>query len=148
MRSTTITALFPIRALLGCLLAWWQPEFLIPLKASIVPLLGIVMFGMGMTLTGSVAAVVVLHNAIGLLGGYWLPRWLGRDTRECRTLAIEVGMQNSGLAVALAVKYFSVPLPSPAPCSASGITCPVRCWQASGDVSKKPLAEAVDTCKQ
>ena len=107
MRSTTITALFPIWALLGSLLAWWQPEFLIPLKASIVPLLGIVMFGMGMTLTGSVAAVVVLHNAIGLLGGYWLPRWLGRDTRECRTLAIEVGMQNSGLAVALAVKYFS-----------------------------------------
>ncbi len=55
-----------------------------------------------------VATVVVLHNAIGLLGGYWIPRWLGRDKRECRTLAIEVGMQNSGLAVALAVKYFSV----------------------------------------
>jgi BASS family bile acid:Na+ symporter len=54
-----------------------------------------------------VAAVVILHNAIGLFGGYWLPRWLGRDRRECRTLAIEVGMQNSGLAVALAVKYFS-----------------------------------------
>lgn len=33
---------------------------------------------------------------------------LGRELRECRTLAIEVGMQNSGLAVALAVKYFSV----------------------------------------
>ena len=55
----------------------------------------------------SVATVVVLHNAIGLLGGYWVPRWLGRDKRECRTLAIEVGMQNSGLAVALALKYFS-----------------------------------------
>jgi len=55
----------------------------------------------------SVAAVVVLHNASGLLGGYWLPRWLGRDTRECRTLAIAVGMHNSGLTVAaLAVKYF------------------------------------------
>ena len=55
-----------------------------------------------------VAAVVVLHNLIGLMGGYWIPRWLGREERECRTLAIEVGMQNSGLAVALAVKYFSV----------------------------------------
>ncbi len=50
---------------------------------------------------------VIAHNAVGLLGGYWVPRWLGRDERECRTLAIEVGMQNSGLAVALAVKYFS-----------------------------------------
>jgi BASS family bile acid:Na+ symporter len=52
-------------------------------------------------------AAVLLHNSAGLMGGYWLPRWLGRDERECRTLAIEVGMQNSGLAVALAVKYFS-----------------------------------------
>jgi BASS family bile acid:Na+ symporter len=51
--------------------------------------------------------VVMLHNLTGLCGGYWLARWLGRDPRECRTLAIEVGMQNSGLAVALAVKYFS-----------------------------------------
>ena len=273
MRSILITALFPLWALLGSLLAWWAPGAFIPLKAAIIPLLGMVMFGMGMTLTGSdflnvlrrpfpvilgvtlqfllmpfaawalargaglapqlavglilvgcspggtasnvicylargdvalsitlttvstllavvatplltliyagetvpvpaldilitvfkiiflpvtlgvmvnhffhgalapvrrvfpllsvlsivliimiivalnhdslasvasgVATVVILHNAIGLLGGYWLPRWLGRDKRECRTLAIEVGMQNSGLAVALAVKYFS-----------------------------------------
>ena len=58
-------------------------------------------------LAPAIMLAVLLHNAIGLLGGYWLPRWLGRDRRECRTLAIEVGMQNSGLAVALAVKYFS-----------------------------------------
>ena len=58
-------------------------------------------------LAPAIALAVVLHNAVGMLGGYWLPRWLGRDRRECRTLAIEVGMQNSGLAVALAVKYFS-----------------------------------------
>lgn len=54
-----------------------------------------------------VAAAVVLHNLLGLAGGYWLPRMLGFDRRLCRTLAIEVGMQNSGLGVALAVKYFS-----------------------------------------
>jgi BASS family bile acid:Na+ symporter len=59
-------------------------------------------------LVPGVAMVVVLHNLVGLAGGYWLPRVLGRELRECRTLAIEVGMQNSGLAVALAVKYFSV----------------------------------------
>jgi BASS family bile acid:Na+ symporter len=55
----------------------------------------------------AVAATVVAHNAFGLTAGYWLARRLGRDERESRTLAIEVGMQNSGLAVALAVKYFS-----------------------------------------
>jgi BASS family bile acid:Na+ symporter len=58
-------------------------------------------------LVAELALLVVLHNLAGMAGGYWVPRWLGRDVRECRTLAIEVGMQNSGLAVALAVKYFS-----------------------------------------
>jgi len=51
--------------------------------------------------------LVVLHNLAGLAGGYWVARWMGQDRRICRTIAIEVGMQNSGLAVALAVKYFS-----------------------------------------
>jgi len=55
----------------------------------------------------SVAAAVVLHNGIGLAAGYWVARLLGHDARTCRTLAIEVGMQNSGLGVALSVKYFS-----------------------------------------
>ncbi|NOQ87352.1 MAG: bile acid:sodium symporter [Gammaproteobacteria bacterium] len=50
---------------------------------------------------------VVLHNAAGLLIGYSSARMLGYQSRECRTLAIEVGMQNSGLAVALAIKHFS-----------------------------------------
>ena len=58
-------------------------------------------------LAPAVAITVVAHNAFGLLAGYHLARWLGRDERESRTLAIEVGMHNSGLAVALAVKYFS-----------------------------------------
>jgi BASS family bile acid:Na+ symporter len=55
----------------------------------------------------AVAVAVMLHNGIGLAVGYGLPRLLGQDVHICRTLAIEVGMQNSGLAVALAVKYFS-----------------------------------------
>ena len=55
----------------------------------------------------AVAVAVVLHNGIGLASGFWVPRLLGHDERTCRTLAIEVGMQNSGLGVALAVKYFS-----------------------------------------
>lgn len=50
---------------------------------------------------------VALHNAAGLLIGYSSAKLLGYEARECRTLAIEVGMQNSGLAVALAIKHFS-----------------------------------------
>ncbi|MEW8084281.1 MAG: bile acid:sodium symporter family protein [Candidatus Thiodiazotropha endolucinida] len=56
----------------------------------------------------AIALAVIMHNLLGLMGGYWLPKLLGWDERVCRTLAIEVGMQNSGLGVALAVKYFSV----------------------------------------
>ncbi len=51
-------------------------------------------------------AAVVAHNALGLAAGYGLARLACRDRRIARTLAIEVGMQNSGLAVALGAKYF------------------------------------------
>ena len=50
---------------------------------------------------------VILHNAFGLLGGYWGGRLLKFDESVCRTLALEVGMQNSGLAAALGNLYFS-----------------------------------------
>ncbi|WPB55807.1 ketopantoate/pantoate/pantothenate transporter PanS [Xylophilus sp. GOD-11R] len=50
---------------------------------------------------------VVLHNGLGLLGGYWGGRLLKFDESVCRTLALEVGMQNSGLAAALGALYFS-----------------------------------------
>jgi BASS family bile acid:Na+ symporter len=54
-----------------------------------------------------VVIAVILHNGAGLFLGYYTSRLLGYSPTECRTLAIEVGMQNSGLAVALAIKYFS-----------------------------------------
>ncbi|BBP46122.1 sodium transporter [Thiosulfatimonas sediminis] len=50
---------------------------------------------------------VILHNLGGLAAGYALSRWLGYDSVVARTVAIEVAMQNSGLSVALALKYFS-----------------------------------------
>ena len=50
---------------------------------------------------------VMLHNLGGLALGYFLARRFGLDVRLSRTLAIEVGMQNSGLAVALANQFFS-----------------------------------------
>ena len=49
----------------------------------------------------------VLHTAVGYSLGYWISRLLGRwlpiDERDARTVAIEVGMQNGGMAAALAV---------------------------------------------
>ena len=50
---------------------------------------------------------VILHNGLGLSAGYWISRLLHFDVRTSRTLSIEVGMQNSGLGVALAIQHFS-----------------------------------------
>lgn len=55
----------------------------------------------------AVMAAVMLHNLAGLAAGYGFARLLIGDRQTARTLAIEVGMQNSGLGVALAVKFFS-----------------------------------------
>lgn len=50
---------------------------------------------------------VMLHNALGLGAGYALARAARLSRVDARTIAIEVGMQNSGLAVALALKFFA-----------------------------------------
>ncbi len=55
-----------------------------------------------------VLVAVVLHNMMGLMAGYGIPWLLKYDSQTCRTVCIEVAMQNSGLSVALAIKYFSI----------------------------------------
>ena len=44
-----------------------------------------------------------LHNVTGLFLGYWSGRLLKFPERDCRTIALEVGMQNAGLASGLAL---------------------------------------------
>jgi BASS family bile acid:Na+ symporter len=46
---------------------------------------------------------VFIHNAAGYTFGYWLSRLLGFKERDCRTISLEVGMQNAGLASGLAL---------------------------------------------
>ena len=59
------------------------------------------------TLGPLVALAVMLHNASGLAWGYYISKLMKFDEKTCRTIAIEVGMQNSGLAVKLASTYFT-----------------------------------------
>ncbi len=54
-----------------------------------------------------VALAVILHNSFGLIAGYFGCRLFGFNESTCRTIAFEVGLQNSGLATALAMKFFS-----------------------------------------
>lgn len=56
---------------------------------------------------GWVIAMVVLINALGYLAGWSLARLYGFDANHRLTLAIEIGMQNAGLGVALALKHFA-----------------------------------------
>ncbi|CQH52674.1 BASS family transport protein [Halobacterium hubeiense] len=53
-----------------------------------------------------VLAAVVIHNGIGLGAGYGVGRLFGMSEDRVRTTAFEVGLQNSGLAVALATSLF------------------------------------------
>lgn len=55
-----------------------------------------------------VAVVVILHNALGLSLGYLIGRILGIDSKKRTAIAIEVGMQNSGLATSLAASHFAM----------------------------------------
>lgn len=52
-------------------------------------------------------AVVVLHNILGLVLGYVLGMIFKMPLAKRKTLSIEVGMQNSGLGVALAIAHFN-----------------------------------------
>jgi len=44
-----------------------------------------------------------MHNIAGYFLGYWSARILKFHERDCRTIALEVGMQNAGLASGLAL---------------------------------------------
>lgn len=48
-------------------------------------------------------AAVAIHNAVGYLLGYWGARLAGLVEADCRTVAIEVGLQNAGMASGLAI---------------------------------------------
>lgn len=46
--------------------------------------------------------LVLIHNLSGYTLGYWSGRLFKMSERDCRTIAIEVGMQNGGLASGIA----------------------------------------------
>ena len=92
------------------------------LVEKVSPLLPVFSVAMIVTLVGGVvalsagkllevgalmAAVVILHNGCGLALGYLLACACKLDSRKSRTVSIEVGMQNSGMAASLALLYFS-----------------------------------------
>ena len=48
-------------------------------------------------------AAALIHNLVGYGSGYWAARLLRLSERDCRTVSLEVGMQNGGMGAALAI---------------------------------------------
>lgn len=88
-------------------------------------------------------AVALLHS-MGFASGYGFARIFGYQALVCRTISIEVGMQNSGLATVLARGHFTEPLTA-IPCAISAVTHSVigslcaTLWRAKGEVDKSSI---------
>lgn len=50
----------------------------------------------------------IIHNGLGYLLGYWAARLFRLSEQDCRTIALEVGMQNAGLASGIALEMGKV----------------------------------------
>ena len=55
---------------------------------------------------GAVVVIVILHNAVAIAIGYFASRAFKVAERDCRAIAIEVGIQNSGLGLVLIFNFF------------------------------------------
>lgn len=75
--------------------------FIIAIIASVVALNASKMATMALILCGA----VMLHNVAGLLLGYFAGKSVGMPERKAKALTFEIGMENSGLAVALALAH-------------------------------------------
>jgi BASS family bile acid:Na+ symporter len=64
-------------------------------------------------------AVVFCHNSLGYLLGWLSGKLAGFNTAKKRTISIEVGMQNAGLATVLAGTFFAAQPLSVLPCAIS-----------------------------
>ena len=53
-------------------------------------------------------AAAILHNAAGYFLGYWACKLFKMNENDCRTIALEVGMQNGGLASGIALEMGKV----------------------------------------
>ncbi len=53
-----------------------------------------------------VLLIVLIHNALAYLGGYFFSKLFGLSEQDCRTVSIETGIQNAGLGLVLVFNFF------------------------------------------
>lgn len=83
----------------------------------------------GVELLALTLAVVTCHNGLGYLLGYMIGKVAKFNTAKRRTISIEVGMQNAGMATVLAGNFFATPAAIAAnPMAAlSVVPCAISC---------------------
>ena len=114
--STVEIILLPVALGAGLrLLLGKRTEYVLPVlpgvsSLSIIFIVGVIVAANAPSIAkvgAGVAVIVILHNLTGLALGYSVARLSGMDVTRARAVSIEVGMQNSGLAVALANLHLS-----------------------------------------
>ncbi|MFN8319851.1 MAG: bile acid:sodium symporter family protein [Saprospiraceae bacterium] len=114
----SIVQLILVPLILGMLLRQWQPTFtakIIPTvkRVSLVIFIAFILFAVAGNLENirqhlhRVFLIVMVHNGLALALGYYFPKWMGRSTQDARTISIETGIQNSGLALILIFNFFN-----------------------------------------
>lgn len=83
----------------------------------------------GLSLIALTLAVVTCHNGLGYLLGYLIGKAAKFSIAKRRTISIEVGMQNAGMATVLASNFFATPAAIAAnPMAAlSVVPCAISC---------------------
>lgn len=79
--------------------------------AAIVLIVAVVVSGSKQSIIESgllIFGVVVLHNGLGFLFGFWIAKLFKLDYADSKAVSVEVGMQNSGLGAALAKTHFAI----------------------------------------
>lgn len=114
---TSIIQVIILPIILGIVIRKFAPQ-IVEKSINVIPLISVVaiIIIVSAVVAGNVDSIasagfiiftaVMLHNAFGLLLGYLTALLLGLDESNRRAISIEVGMQNSGLGVALATAHF------------------------------------------
>ncbi len=88
------------------LLISFFPKFSELMVATIIGIIFSVSSELFKEITMTFLLAIVLHNLIGLLLGYYISQYFKFPNDVKKTISIEVGMQNSGLGIALTLIHF------------------------------------------
>lgn len=114
----SIVQLILVPLIVGMLLRHWQPQLTLKIipavkRLSLVIFVAFILFAVAGNLENikhhlhRVFLIVLVHNGLALALGYYISILLGRGKQDARTISIETGIQNSGLALILIFNFFN-----------------------------------------